>query len=108
MGEHIFDEDRFPGVGRVWEIFRDAVVEADFALFNEHHDGGGDELLAHRAGLKKCFGFYRDVQLHVSEAIAFGEKDLTAVVNADLRAGDALLGHLSVHILVDGGDLRGR
>lgn len=108
MREHIFYEDGLPTGGRVGKIFCDAVVEADFAFFDEHHDGGGDELLADGARLKQRIWFNGCVEFKVGEAVAFGEEDLGAMINADFSARDPFLGHFGGDVVVDGGDLRGR
>ena len=76
--EQILDEDRLPGGGSVGEVLGDAVVERDFAFFDEHHDGGGDELLADGAGLKEGLRLDGDIELDVGEAVPLCKQDLAA------------------------------
>jgi len=48
MREQVFEQDRLPGIGSIGEVFDDRVVKRKLALFDEHHDGCGDKLLARR------------------------------------------------------------
>ena len=52
-------------------------------FFHQHHDRRGDELLADGARLEERLGFYRYAQLDVREAVAFGQKNVPAAVDAD-------------------------
>jgi len=105
--QQVFDQYRLPGGGGIWEVFRDAVIERDFAFFDEHHDGGRDELFADGAGLHQGLGLDRHIELDVSKTVSLGEQDAAATVDAKLEAGNALAGHVVIDEIVKGGEVFG-
>src|ERR1019366_1826177 len=102
MGEQVLDEDRLPSRRGIREILRYAVIERELSLLHQHHDCGGDELLAHRAGLKDGLSFYWDAEFYISPTIALGEQDAASAVDANCQTRNPLASHFVGNKRVDG------
>src|SRR5262245_2863940 len=103
MREQMSDCDPTPAFRRIVEIFADAVIEFDFALFDKDHYGRRSKLLTDRAGLKYCFRFDRDLMFDVGEAVPFGKNDLTGFYDSKRKSWDVLLLQLGFDVLIDFG-----
>lgn len=64
------NRDFSPAFRRAIQIFAYRVVEADFAFFDQHHNGRGDKLFAERTDPKDCVRRNRDFGIHISKAIS--------------------------------------
>ena len=78
------------------------VVEGELAFLDQHHDGSGRELFADGSGLVDRFGFDRDLELDVREAVALRFDDLAVTDDQQGEAGDLALLHFGLDVLVDG------
>src|SRR5262245_34477646 len=103
MREQMSDCDPPPAFRRVVEIFADAVIEFDIALFDKDHYGRRGKLLTDRSGLKYCFRFDRDLMFNVGETVSFGKNDLTGFYDGERKPGDLLLLHFVFDVPVNFG-----
>ena len=65
VAQQFTNRDLLPGRRRIGKVLRERILQPDLALFNQHHDCGRSELLAHRTGLKDGFGLDRNLQFHI-------------------------------------------
>ena len=86
--------DQLDGDG---EVFRDAIVEREFAFLDQHHDGHGGELLSHRPGLEDGLWRHADAVLEVGHAVACRKHDLAVVADHDGASGDLLFLQVAVY-----------
>src|SRR6516162_10972178 len=105
MRQEILDEDRLPRGRTIWKILRDAVIERDLALFDQHHDRRRDELFSDGPGLKNSLWAHRHGELDVGQTVPFGEEDVSAAVDSDSNSGNLLAHHFRAHKGVDRFDL---
>src|SRR5713226_4579961 len=90
MGEQMANRDVFPGGRRVRKVLVNSVVEANFSFFDEHHDGGGGELLAHGPGLEDRLGLHGHAELNIRHSIAAGLYDFSVMNYSERHARDVL------------------
>ena len=91
----------FPARGRLGEVLRERIIEADFTRLDQHHDGGRRELLAHRSRLKDRLRLYRHLQFDVGKSEPFGADDLAVSGDQQSETRDVLTLHLAFDILTD-------
>ena len=112
MGQEITHGDGAPRRGRTGEVFIDRVVEAELAVFDQHHYGRGSELFPYRAGLKNSFRFHRDVKLDVRHAVTLGLNHLPVAHDAKREPRNFLSAHfgsdVGVNFPCDFGSVRRR
>ncbi len=90
--------DQLGGYG---QVLRDGIVEREFALFDQHHDGHGGELFSHRAGLKDRLWRHADAVLQVGHAVTCRKHYLAVVADHDGTSGDLLFLQIAVYEVAD-------
>src|SRR6185437_16586752 len=98
------DGDAAPGSWRFRKVVGDRIVQAQTALFREHHDGSGSELLADRSRLVDGAVARQGPELDVGIAVAATEQHAVAPENRQRETGNVLSGELGANIAFDGID----
>ena len=85
MVEEVPDGDLFLYVGPPGKVFPDVVVQVQFSLPRQQHDGIGCELFGDRSHVKDGVGADRNPVFEVSHAVSF-RKDQTVIADYSYRA----------------------
>ncbi|HYO11847.1 MAG TPA: hypothetical protein VE685_01465 [Thermoanaerobaculia bacterium] len=94
------DGDSRPGFRHAWQVGRDPLVEPDSALFDQHHDQRGGELLGDRSELEDRALGHGQPPLEIGEAVGAHRGNSTVTHDGDGEPGKMHLTHLLPQVVV--------
>ena len=98
--QEVMDRHRLPRLGTRRDVEAHRILQFQFALFPQLHDGHRRELLGDRPDAKLRLRRVRDLPFDVCQTVAFRDQRLAFTGEQD-RAAESVRFHVALHVLVD-------